>query len=291
MAIRLICPSGHSLTVSDKAAGQRVQCPHCGKEAVVPPPSEPEGSQAGIREETGPSPPGLELPAEGISGITVLSTTEWAVEGEGVTTGPAGPSGSGQAAETPVRPSSPPPLWGRTVPGPGEPRPWQGPPAPRPKMMAADTYRLDRGKLQTVRLLALLLIGVAFLNVLPVGWLGEFDLEQAPGWARVAALLAVIQLVYVLWMVTTPDWSSVWVVTTVLAVVAALYAMATGIVLATPLDRPMPLGLGEYRRGAPRWCGAVLLFTLLATYLCGRIAARWRRSFELEMAGRDKPHR
>ena len=35
--------------------------------------------------------------------------------------------------------------------------------------------------------------------------------------------------------------------------------------LATPLDAPLPLGLGDVRDRLGRWCGAVLMLNALAT--------------------------
>jgi hypothetical protein len=142
--------------------------------------------------------------------------------------------------------------------------------------------------LQTLRLTAFFLGVVAVLNLAPVIWHGHLDLETAPGWARAALLLAVIQSVYIVWLLATPDWSTLWVVMVVFALSAAVYGMAVGITLASPLDKPLPLGLGEHRRTAPRWCASVLLLTALATYLCGRTSTRWRRSLELKAAGRAK---
>jgi hypothetical protein len=142
--------------------------------------------------------------------------------------------------------------------------------------------------MQTVRLLAILLGAVALLNLAPVVWCRHFNLETAPGWARAVVLIAALQVLYTVWLLATPDWSTLRVLMMLLALTAAIYGMAAGITLATPLDKPMPFGLGKHRHSAPRWCAAVLLFTVLATYLCGRISTRWRRSLELEMAGHGK---
>ena len=96
-------------------------------------------------------------------------------------------------------------------------------------------------------------------------------------------IVAVLQAIYIVWMLAVADFASVWVVMVVFALVSAAYAAATAIALATPLQKPMLLEMGQYRDQAPSWCGAVLLVTALATYLTGRIAARWRRAFQLEM--------
>jgi len=157
---------------------------------------------------------------------------------------------------------------------------------PKTKYMPHNVYRPDHGKIQTTRWLAFFLTFILLFSAAPA--LAHLDVETAPGWARAALLLALLQAVYVAWMLATPDWSTVWVVMMVFAVVAALYGMATAVAIATPWDQPMPLGMGQIRTSASRWCGAVLLVMSLATYLCGRTSARWRRTFELEFAGTQK---
>jgi len=53
----------------------------------------------------------------------------------------------------------------------------------------------------------------------------------------------------------------------------------------------MPLDMGEVRHSAKAWCSSVLLVMALATYLAGRTATRWRRTFELEIAARLRRQR
>ena len=118
-------------------------------------------------------------------------------------------------------------------------------------------YRADRGHVQTVRWLAALLGLVAIFGAIPA--LPHANLSTAPAWARLAILLAALQVVYVVWMAFAPDWSTVWVAMLVSAAVATLYAAATAIALATPLDVPLPLALGDVRPRLDRWCGAVLM--------------------------------
>jgi hypothetical protein len=137
-------------------------------------------------------------------------------------------------------------------------------------------YRADRGHVQTVRWLAAFLGLVATFGALPA--LGHANLATAPPWARLAILVAALQAVYVVWMVFAPDWSTVWVAMLVCAAVATLYAAVTAIALATPLDAPLPLGMGDVRARLDRWCGAVLMLNALATYACGRTSAKWRRA-------------
>jgi len=159
--------------------------------------------------------------------------------------------------------------------------------APRgPRRMPIDTYRADASKLISVRWLAFFLYLALAFSVLPLFWGGYLNPETMPWWARLVMLVALVQGVYVAWMLAAPDWASVWVVMFVFAGVSTLYGMVTAIAVASPLDKPLPLGLGDVRQPAKTWCSSVLLVMALATYLAGRAASRWRRAFELEIAAR-----
>lgn len=152
--------------------------------------------------------------------------------------------------------------------------------------MPADVYQPDADKITTVKWLGFFLGLAVLFSVLPVVAKMYLNLQTAPGWARVVLLMAGLQIVYIAWMLNAPDWASVWVVMLVFASVSAVYGTATAAALATPVDRPMLLGMEEVRFSAATWCGAVLAVMALATYLCGRLSAKWRRSWEFEVAGR-----
>jgi hypothetical protein len=142
--------------------------------------------------------------------------------------------------------------------------------------------------LATVKWLALILGLVVAFSVSPVFYLSHFSPATAPDWARVVLVVAVVQAGYIAWMLNAPDWASVWVVMLVFAAASAIYALATAVAVATPLDSPIWLDMGEVRTSAGAWCGSVLLAMSLATYLCGRTATKWRRTFELETAGKGR---
>jgi hypothetical protein len=133
-----------------------------------------------------------------------------------------------------------------------------------------------------VYLLGAGLAAVVVFSVVPA--LKHLNLAVAPDWARLALLVAGLQLVYVAWMVTLPDWSTVWIGMLVFAAVAALYGMGMALALATPADRPIILGLTDVRQSAAGWCAAVVLLSSLMTFFCGRISSRWRRA-----DGRSRP--
>jgi hypothetical protein len=159
---------------------------------------------------------------------------------------------------------------------------------PAVRLMPEDVYQADEGHRSTVRWVALILGLVVALSVAPVFCSMRMNLAVAPDWARVVLLVGVVQAAYICWMLSAPDWVSMWVVTLVFAAVSTLYAVGTAVAVATPLGRPMILEMGQVRESAPAWCGSVLLAMSLATYLCGRTATRWRRVVELATAGQGK---
>ena len=178
--------------------------------------------------------------------------------------------------------------------GPREPRPLRTLPPRRrdwrrrgPKVMGPHVYQPDRGRIQSTQWLALILGAVVLFSIGPA--VVHVGVATAPGWARAALLMAALEIVFILWMLAAPDWSSVWVVMLVFGFVSTVYAVGTAVAMATPLDKPMPLGMGAIRTWAGIWFACVLAVQSLATYLCGRTATRWRQMFRLEMAGRGAP--
>ncbi len=163
----------------------------------------------------------------------------------------------------------------------------QGPRGPR--LVPANVYRPDADHVRTVKWLAVFLGLTVLFSLAPVVRFLHLNPETAPGWARFVLLAAAVEAVFILWMLAAPDWASVWVVMLVFAVVAALYGMGTAIAAATPPHQPLPLGLAEVRTTAASWCGAVMLVMALATYVCGRISAQWRRVYELTHGRRTRP--
>ena len=265
MTIRFPCPSGHRLSVPDEDAGTKVRCARCKKIAYVPPESElPPKSGA-------PPPP---LPAK-----TKPTKSK---------TKPAKAPPELPRTAAPVSRAEPKPKRRRRK-RTRQRRRRQGPP-----LMAPDTYVPDAGTITTVKWLAFFLGLAVLFSVAPVIYMGQLNIEQSAWWARLVLLLAAIQCVYILWMLSAPDWASVWVVMLVFAGVATLYAVASAMVMsawdAVSAGDPetIPLGMEEVRRRAGVWCGAVVAVMALATYLCGRVSTKWRRTVELELAGRRR---
>ncbi|MFH1923116.1 MAG: hypothetical protein ABIP48_24910 [Planctomycetota bacterium] len=280
MPIQFFCPLGHRLRAPRRKAGWEIRCPACDHRVIVP---EVDGD--GLRSKANNSkPPLLEMSDGGAEGTAEAQPgpppLPEADRRESIGSPRAQQAGNGEArsARGQVRdePAASEPLQPL-------PRGWL---RRRARLIPANCYRPDRGKIQSLRWLAFFLAVVVAFSTFPA-W-DHLNLATAPDWARIVLLLAALEGFYILWMLATPDWASVWVVTLVFAFVAAVYAMATAIVVATPLGRPMPLDIGELHSLAPRWCASVLLLTALATYLSGHTTAKWRRSVELGTTGRRR---
>jgi hypothetical protein len=151
--------------------------------------------------------------------------------------------------------------------------------SPAPPKAKPNIYKADPDKVQTVHLLLIGLVLGALFTAGPLAW--HPNLFAAPDWVRLVLLISILQLAFVAWMASLPDWASVWVAMLVNALVATLYGAMLAIFLYTPVDSPLPLGLGEVsRRTAAGWCLCVVLITTLLTFACGRVCAVWRRADE-----------
>jgi len=92
-------------------------------------------------------------------------------------------------------------------------------------------------------------------------------------------VLCLLQMIYVMWMVSLPDWSTVWVLMLIYGAVSAAYGFVLAVSLMTPREEELMLGLEAVRRLTPLWCAAMLLLSFLAAFLCGRTSSRWHRSY------------
>lgn len=146
-------------------------------------------------------------------------------------------------------------------------------------------YRPDRHKLTSVYWLGLTLSIITLVEILPAFWQALLPsapyatLSGAPAWAQVVLVLCLLQVVYIVWMVSLPDWSTVWILMLVYGALSAAYGFAFAVSLLTPRDQEMMLGLDAVRRLTPWWSAAMVLLTFLAAFLCGRTSSRWHRTY------------
>jgi len=147
--------------------------------------------------------------------------------------------------------------------------------------------RIGRGNKQTIKWLSLFLLMAIGFTTIPA--LQYYELSEAPGWANAIWIISALQFVYVCWIVLLPDWSTVWVGMVLFALSAGLYALCFGIVLFSPVDKEIILQLDMIRSKAPGWCVCIVLLMGMMSFLCSRLANKWRRAYELAKAGRINP--
>jgi hypothetical protein len=140
-------------------------------------------------------------------------------------------------------------------------------------------YTPDADKRWTVYYLAAGMLAFGVFCLMPA--LRYWNLGEAPDWARAVWLTSLLQFAFVAWVVSVPDWSTLWVSMIAFTLVATGYGLTMAVALTTPLDQAIPLDMTDIRRQAPLWCGCVVLLAFLIAYLCGRAAWRWRKTFEL----------
>jgi hypothetical protein len=248
------CPDGHKLSVADTLAGRKARCPVCRRKMYIP------LDNAEPHQRARPAPEKTPEASDVAEAVEPTSTT--LVVPVSLENPPPAP---------PVETSDF-PLEALDVP---QPQPGElPPPKKRPNI-----YRPDPDKVQTVRLLAIALALTALFTAGPVAW--HPNLLAAPDWVRLVVLFSLLQLAYVAWMASLPDWVTVWVAMLINALVATLYGAALAIFLYTPVDAPLGLGLESVvRRTAAGWCLAVVLVTTMMAFACGRVCALWRRADE-----------
>ncbi len=136
-----------------------------------------------------------------------------------------------------------------------------------------------QGKVFSVYGLGLVLMAAAFASLVPA--FEHLNPMTAPGWARAVLLAVSIQMVYVLWMVALPDWSTVWVGMLLYAVLASGYAMMWMIRVFSASGRELILELHTLdQTQVAGWCATMVLAMGLLSYICGRFSATWRKEYE-----------
>lgn len=154
--------------------------------------------------------------------------------------------------------------------------PVASPPSPS---LLEEAYLADKGQLRRVRWLAMWLSLVTLFDVSPAVF---HVMTQSPAtWAWLVLLVAMLQGVFIVWMVATPDWAALRVVMLFFFLVAVGYALVAFRLTGSEV---LPWGLDPVRREAPQWCVSAFLVTGLGAYLCGYVSSKWHRAFKLEMS-------
>jgi len=300
MKLSVICPAGHPFSVSRSHQGKRVSCPECQRSVIVPktkpttnpttkPASKP-ASKTAAKTQTKPTAKARPAAAVPVRKDRSDPTQQDLADTEHPQL--EQPPADRRDVVPEARPAPPvvtaPPVATRTI---DQLRDIVGQLLRKQTVIyAADNiedagYRADRNKVTSVRWLAVYLLMTAVLGALPA--VRHLDLDGAPWWKIIALLIAVAQIIYIGWMVSLPDWSTVWVLMLVFAVSAALYGCAFALALGSKPAASTLLNLYPLRQLAIPWCGAMVLLTFLGAYLCGRLSSRWHHSWAAVAAARS----
>ncbi len=191
---------------------------------------------------------------------------------------PAAPPTQGESSETKIQPA-------------GE----QSSPLDEPVTEEIRGVEHDPGKKWTVYQLGCCVALLGLAGMYPavaevVRHFTDFDSRGIESWTWFVFLLAGIQLVYALYMVQLPDWSTLWIVMIISAVTSVFYAMALGIALMSGEENAIitSLGLSNLQRAGymSLWCFMMTLLTSLLTYFLVRASLKWQKAYELATAGR-----
>lgn len=168
--------------------------------------------------------------------------------------------------------------------------------APEPKEESLPGVEHDPGKKWTVYQLGMAVAALGLAGMYPsiaevIRHVTDFDSTGVEAWAYFVFLLTAIQLVYALYLVQLPDWSTLWVVMILCACVTVFYAMVMGISMMAGKDNALLAALGltaSHQTGyLSLWCLMMMMLTSLLTYALVRASVKWQKSFELAMAGRE----
>jgi hypothetical protein len=212
-----------------------------------------------------------------------MASAAGAFEAAAATSAASGTSAVARSTTAPTKTSPPPPLLPTTSSKVTSPKDAQSQREPNGPASAKTSWFRNpiatgsaRSLRTTVYRIAAGLVFVSLVSMWPA--LRYWDLGVAPGWAQGVLLIALLQLAYAAWLVSIPDWASLWASMFVLAIVATLYGTTAAMTLATPMEHEPPLGLQSVRHAAPYWCFCMMLLTISAAYLCGHAAQRIRRA-------------
>jgi hypothetical protein len=135
-------------------------------------------------------------------------------------------------------------------------------------------FRPDETRLQMMYLLGGALMLVALVSSWPA--LTHFRRHDAAPWVAAVLLMSVANLIYVVWLLSLADWSTLRVGVALCAACAAAYACGLAIVTGTPDSDSIALGLDEVRADAGLWCALQVGLLGGVCYGFGRQASSWR---------------
>ncbi len=135
------------------------------------------------------------------------------------------------------------------------------------------------------RFFGLLLLVVAGINAAPAIynwylWSMESLAGDLPRWTYLQIFVAALHVIYAIFVFQVADWSTLKAVSAVLLVVAAIFGFVSVSLTLAGGNSAVAAFLGlptAMMRNAMIWCIAMLLLTIISSYLSGREALNWQR--------------
>lgn len=152
-----------------------------------------------------------------------------------------------------------------------------GPPSPLAPVTIITESPADSAsasRIQTTYLLSVAMAGISLLAAAPA--LPHLNVLEAPSWALLVLAGALLHALYVVWVVSLPDWSTVWIGGYVFTATSASYLAAMLLILVSPGS----LGLADQRGTAVTWSLVMSLLFAVIAFGCFRYGVGWRREFE-----------
>ncbi len=148
----------------------------------------------------------------------------------------------------------------------------------KPLQTRSDTiYRLPAENVRIVYVLAMVQAVLTIVVAAPA--LQHLGLRAVPGWAWIVLLLAALELLYVLWVVSLPDWSTVWLGALVFGLTAGVHALGFALCVTTAVEN-RPLGLDRLSSVTTGWCGTIAILCAGMAAACVWISSPWRSEYE-----------
>lgn len=261
MPIRFRCPSGHKLAAPEERAGHKARCPKCQETVTIPgvlvvanePAEDIEGS-----DKSSAKPPPLKPRGERVTSPPPIPRA--ADREETLAKPPAAASAELGLINSLDEPRENDAFWTRWI-------------------SSGSGYRPELARVRTVRWLA---AGLAVLTAICL-WpalanIGSFGDRL---WVSAVVFLSALQLAYIIWMLTVPDWSTLRVMMGVFTCVATAYGTGMAISFSSdPGDSTLLHISGPHAR-VTLWCGLVVILSGLMVFLLGRCDTAWRRAYSL----------
>ena len=145
--------------------------------------------------------------------------------------------------------------------------------------------RSRRDRILLSKIAAVFIIVVGLINLVPgiyhwYLWAQEPLASELPRWIYMLIFLAVIHLLYAVFVLQVPDWSALRAVSVVMLLVAAVCGfISVGIVLggaSSPTVRFLGIHYSMLN-SAIIWCVAMLLLAIVTSYMTAKESYNWQR--------------